>query len=105
MSWKLQFSNRDGSLEIGAARTIRKHVSRFWQDAMQILETARQGAETNVGILVDHTGGIRIVDSAGWNPDSMQAHYGARTVYQITRSPRGVRVAGKCGGESCLLEV
>ena len=45
-----------------------------------------------------------MVAGEGWRPEALQAHYGARAVYQVTRSAGGVRVAGRSIGESCLLE-
>jgi hypothetical protein len=79
-------------------------VSRFWEDAIGVLETAARGDGEELGILVDDAGAIRIVPAAGWRTDALQAHYGARTVYQVSHPPSGVRVTGRSGRRSCVLE-
>jgi hypothetical protein len=62
-------------------------------------ETARDTA-----ILVDCTGVLRIIDSQGWSMEGLQSHYGARTVYQVRRDAGRVRVEGRSGSQTCLLE-
>jgi hypothetical protein len=83
-------------------------VSRFLEDAGQIFETASaassEDAPANMAILIDAAGALRIVDAAGWRPDTLQAHYGARTVYQVTRTAGSVKVAGRSGSQTCTLE-
>ena len=79
-------------------------MSRFWEDAIGVLETAVRGDGEELGILVDELGAIRIVAAAGWRSDALQAHYGARTVYQVSHTPSGVRVTGRSGRRSCVLE-
>ena len=81
-------------------------MSRFLDDAVRIFETASAGAgspSSELGILLDGAGGLRIVDAAGWNPEALRLHYGARTLYQVTRRGAGVEVAGNGPGHSCLL--
>src|SRR5690348_11392889 len=56
-----------------------------------------------LGILLDDAGALRIVDGAGWRPDTLQAHYGSRTVFQVTRGAGSVRVAARSGSRSCTL--
>jgi hypothetical protein len=83
-------------------------MNRFWEDAMSVFETARQvpGGEDSaeLNILIDGAGVVHMVAGEGWRPEALQAHYGARAVYQVTRSAGGVRVAGRSMGDSCLLE-
>jgi hypothetical protein len=83
-------------------------VSRFLEDAERVLETANVAPAhcgmADMAILIDAWGGMRIVDAAGWRPEALEAHYGAKTVYQVTRTPGGVRVTGRSGGRSCVLE-
>lgn len=78
-------------------------MSRFWNDAQRILDTAIHG-DADVGVLIDPSGAIRIVDAAGWRPEALQAHYGAQTVYQVTHSQSTVRVTGRSGNRSCIVE-
>jgi len=44
------------------------------------------------------------VDAAGWRPKALQAHYGAKTVSQVARTPGGIRVMGRSGGRNCVPE-
>ena len=78
-------------------------MSRFWQDAVQVLETATEG-DAELGLLVDESGAIRIVDATGWRPEALQAHYGVRTVFQVSHTASTVRVMGRCGDRSCTME-
>jgi hypothetical protein len=83
-------------------------VSRFLEDAERVLETASinpaDGGMAGLAILIDAWGGMRMVDGSGWRPEALEAHYGAKTVYQVTRTPGGVRVTGRSGSQSCTLE-
>jgi len=77
----------------------------FFDDAQRVFDTATQGeGPAALAILVDDSGALRIVDSAGWRPEALQSEYGARTIFQVTRGQRGVRVAGRSGSHSCTLE-
>lgn len=78
----------------------------FFDDAQQVFETAAHGSgAAQFGILVDDAGALRIVDAEGWRPEALQAHYGARTVFQVTRGDTGVRVAALSGRRSCTLSL
>ena len=77
-------------------------VSRFFEDAIRVFETAAQGTD-NLGILVDASGALRIVPADGWRPDALREHYGARSVFQVSHGPSGVRVEARSGGYSCVL--
>jgi hypothetical protein len=78
-------------------------MDRFWQDAVQVLETATQG-HADLAVLVDRCGALRIVDGAGWRPDALQAHYGARTVFQVSHNGPSTRVTGRRDRHSCSIE-
>ena len=53
------------------------------------------------------------MDAAGWHPDALRQHYGARAVYQITRATGAVRtitaeactVTGNAAGDWFSLEL
>jgi hypothetical protein len=78
----------------------------FFDDAQRVFETAAQGSgAADLGILVDDSGALRIVDAVGWRPEALQAHYGARTVFQVSRDAAGVRVAARSGSRACTLSV
>ena len=82
-------------------------MSRFWEDAVRVFETASQAprddASGDLGILIDTSGGLRIVMAEGWSPESLQSHYGAGTVYCVSQKAGGVRVEGRGQGVSCVL--
>jgi hypothetical protein len=77
-------------------------VSRLFADALQVFETAALGTE-NLGILVDHHGAVRIVPADGWRADALREHYGARTVFQVSHGPSGVRVEARSQTDSCAV--
>jgi hypothetical protein len=84
-------------------------VDQFWNNAVEVLDCAASapadGMSQDVAILVEPGAGLRIVMSEGWNPESLQAHYGTQTtVYQVTHTRQGVRVEGCGHGLSCVLE-
>jgi hypothetical protein len=77
------------------------------ENAVSIFETAaaapRDGASRDLAILIDAACGMRIVDGAGWSPEGLQAHYGARTIYQVSRTAGGIQVSGRGEGHTCVL--
>lgn len=83
-------------------------MNRFWEDAVSVFETARniprEDAAGELNILIDGAGALRIVTGQGWQPEALRAHYGARTVYQVTRTTDGVRVAGQSTAGNCVLQ-
>jgi hypothetical protein len=81
-------------------------VSRFWQDAENLLETAVQssGERTDMAILVSPSGGIRIQPAEGWSTAALAAESGAQTLYRVSRNASGVRIEGRSGADRCLLE-
>jgi hypothetical protein len=82
-------------------------VDGFLKNAAAILATAeaapRDGQSPDVAILVGADGALRVVDGAGWHPEALQAHYAVREVYQVTRTPGGVKLRARSGGRSCEL--
>lgn len=83
-------------------------VDLFLEDAERIFESAVAAAAvdsttTEVAILLDSRRAIRIVDAAGWQLDSLQADYGATTVYRVARGASGVSLEGRSGQRSCRL--
>jgi hypothetical protein len=80
-------------------------VSRFLDDAVSVFETAAAGgANAEFGILLDTAGALRIVPAAGWRPETLQAHYGAATVYHVSRTADGVRVSARSGEMRCVFQ-
>src|SRR5258708_969315 len=83
-------------------------VTNFLENAERIFETAASanGAElesSNLAILIDQDGAIRLLVDSDWPLDSLQAQHGG-AAYRVTRSGSKVRVEGKSRTKSCLLE-
>lgn len=84
-------------------------MSAFLEDAIGIFETALTGGDdagsaSDMAVLVDSNGGLRIVDSHDWSLSGLESHYGARTIYRIDRGAGRVRVEARSGSQSCVLE-
>jgi hypothetical protein len=61
------------------------------------------GSASNLALVIDRSGGLRIVMQDGWSPEGLRAHYGAGAVYQVTHTAQGVCVEGRAPGLSCTL--
>jgi hypothetical protein len=82
-------------------------VSRFWQDAASIFETATavaDGSPSHIAILMDERNGLRIVESSGWALDALRREYNADTAYSVQRTANSVVVQANNGTESCTLK-
>ena len=83
-------------------------VTDFVENAQRIFETAASagGAELESGdlsILIGSDGAIRMLMGSDWPLDSLEAHYGARAAYRVSRHENQVRVEGKSRNARCLL--
>ena len=81
----------------------------FLDNAGLIFETASStgGSELECGalsILIGADGAVRMVMGSDWPLGSLEAHYGARAAYRVSRVARQVRVEGKSGTASCMLQ-
>ena len=84
-------------------------MSTLTGDAEKIFESAclasgAQNSPCDLAIIIGQAGAIQIVEAAGWRLDSLESDYGARRVYRITRSSGHVRVEGRAGPQTCLIE-
>jgi hypothetical protein len=83
-------------------------VNRFWEDAVSVFETAcnapRENATGELNMLIDSAGALRMAAGEGWQPGALQAHYGARSVFQVTHTADGVRVTARSRAENCVLQ-
>lgn len=81
-------------------------MSQLRREASQIFDIAlaASGEDCDVMLTVDHAGGIRILESAGWSLAGLQAHYGAASAYQIRRADGRVRIEASGGGQRCFVE-
>jgi len=81
-------------------------MSRLWEDAVGILETASVQQEPvgpDFAILVDSRKGLRIVDAAGWRLDAIQTEYQAGTAFLVKRTSTSVQVEAQSGLDRCSL--
>jgi hypothetical protein len=81
-------------------------VKAFLRRAEEILEIAATGDKdsSDVAILIDHQGGMRMLDPKGWSLPALCAEFGAAAAYVVERRARTVRVEGWGGGERCLIQ-
>jgi hypothetical protein len=90
----------------GNIRPIWSFVSKFWEDAAGILETAagaESGDSSDLAIVVDGQNCLRIVYGSGWNVEALQREYQASAAYTITRNSGAVTVEAQSGAERCTL--
>jgi hypothetical protein len=81
-------------------------VKAFLRQAEQILDIAVAGDSdaSDLAILIDRQGGMRMLNPKGWSLPAMCAEYGASAAYKVERYARTVRVEGWGDGERCLLQ-
>ncbi len=92
-----------------ANRRDKRIVSRFVDNAMQILDAAESAVQsgqtpTDMTILITSEGGIHMVANSDWPLDSLQLHHGARMAYRVSQNASHVRVEGRAGSRTCLFE-
>ena len=90
-------------------RSDKEFVSRFVDNAVQILNAAENVVETGhtpseMTILISAEGGIRMIADSDWPLDSLQAHHGAGMAYRVSHGASMVRVEGRAGSRTCLFE-
>jgi hypothetical protein len=81
-------------------------VDRLIADAQGLLDTAlaADACTSDYAILIANDGAIRVMEAAGWRLDSLQSANGAQTAYRVTSRAGRVRVEGRCGTRSCIVE-
>ena len=81
-------------------------MSRLWDDARRILETAeRAGSGTGDWTLFRRQeGGWEMIAGAAWNLDALAADRGAAEVYQLRHEGATLCVEGRAGLRSLRLE-
>ena len=79
----------------------------LWKDAAGILETAgalRDTEPSEIGILIDESNHLRIVNAAGWNLTSLKQEYGSAVAYAVKRTAASVTVEAYGLTEHCMLQ-
>ena len=72
---------------------------------MNILEAAESaGSCSNMTILIGQEGGIHMIADSDWPLDSLTWHHGAKTAYRVSEQGGSVRVEGREGSRTCLME-
>ncbi len=79
-------------------------VSRFAQNAAEILNAAESaGSPSDLTILVGREG-IRMIADSNWPLDSLLWHHGAESAYRVSARGGSIRVEGREGSRRCVLE-
>jgi hypothetical protein len=77
----------------------------FAQRAQELLEAAVSGpAVSEMTVLIGHDGAIQLCADSDWPLDSLARERGARSAYRVSSSKGGVRVEGREGLRTCVLE-
>lgn len=84
-------------------------VSRFLENAANLLDAAESAVQSgntpsHLTILLGCEGGIRMIADSDWPLDSLQTHHGASMAYRVTQQHERVRVEGREGLRTCLVE-
>ena len=88
--------------------TDKHFVTGFLENAERIFETAASAQSdpksSDLAIVIGQDGAIRMLMGSDWPLDSLRAHHGAMAAYRVSRSGSQVRVEGKSGTASCVLQ-
>ena len=84
-------------------------MSRFVSNAVSLLDAAESAfraghTPSDMTILISPEGGIRMLADSDWPLDSLQAHHGASMAYRVSQQAHKVRIEGKSGSRTCMLE-
>jgi len=84
-------------------------VGQFTDNAASIFEAAERAMRTGhevstMTILIGREVSVRLIAESARPLDSLQAHHGAQMVYRIGQRQETVRLEGREGARTCLLE-
>ena len=84
-------------------------MDEFFRNGQSLLEAARAAASSEqaaggMAILIRRDGSIRAVASTDWPLESLAAEHGARMAYRVSHGGGRIRVEGRSGCRSLLLE-
>jgi hypothetical protein len=72
---------------------------------MNILDAAESaGSCSHTTILIGPDGHIKMFADSDWPLDSLTLHHGAKTAYRVTEQSGSVRVEGREGLRTCVME-
>ncbi len=77
----------------------------FAQRAQELLDAAVAGpAVAEMTVLIGHDGAIQLCADSDWPLDSLARERGAKSAYRVRTVRDGVRVEGREGWRTCVLE-
>jgi hypothetical protein len=84
-------------------------VSRFAEHAQGLLDAAESASAggqacSDLTIPIGPGGGIHMLADSDWPLDSLARHHGARTAYRVSERRGSVRVEGREGSRTCVIE-
>lgn len=81
-------------------------VQGFAQRAQQLLEaaSASPGVATEMTVLIGHDGSLQLCADSDWPLDSLARERGAKAAYRVMRRGEAIRVEGREGMRTCVLE-
>lgn len=80
-------------------------MTSFTHRAQQLLDTALAGpAGSEITVLVGEDGAVRLCVDSDWPLDSLMRERGARAAYRVRSFGGTVRVEGREGFRTCVLE-
>jgi hypothetical protein len=72
---------------------------------MNILTAAESaGSCSHMTILINPDGAIHMIADSDWPLDSLSWHHGAKTAYRVSEQSGSVRVEGREGSRTCVME-
>ena len=80
-------------------------MTRLLTQAAQVLEVAEHAASgSDLAIIIERRGGIRVLDASGWTTAGLTAEYGGAMILKLQRADGAVSVEGRHDHERCLVE-
>ncbi len=84
-------------------------MSRFVDHASEILEAAESASThgqtcSEMTILIGQDGAIRMFADSDWPLDSLAWHHGAKSSYRVSERRGSVRVEGREGSRTCVMQ-
>jgi hypothetical protein len=77
----------------------------FAQRAQELLEAAVAGPScSEMTVLIGQDGALALYADSDWPLDSLVREHGARSAYRVRADNGGVRVEGRDGLRTCVLE-
>jgi hypothetical protein len=78
------------------------HAGRIFDAAESALRSGN--SLSDVTILIGSSGGIHIIADSDWPLEALATEHGARMAFRVTPREATVRVEGRSGGRTCVLE-